>query len=98
VVYNEKVMMAIFNAIDEVNQIAEPEQILKKAQETVLFGEGSQLDSLGLVSLIVATEQQVQEAFGKSIVLADERAMSQKRSPFRTVSSLSEYIGTLLDD
>ena len=91
-------MMAIFNAIDEVNQIAEPEQILKKAQETVLFGEGSQLDSLGLVSLIVATEQQVQEAFGKSIVLADERAMSQKRSPFRTVSSLSEYIGTLLDD
>jgi D-alanine--poly(phosphoribitol) ligase subunit 2 len=97
VVYNEKVMTAIFNAIDEVNQIAEPEQILKKAQETVLFGEGSQLDSLGLVSLIVATEQQVQEAFGKSIVLADERAMSQKRSPFRTVSSLSEYIGTLLD-
>ena len=96
-VYNEKVMTAIFNAIDEVNQIAEPEQILKKAQETVLFGEGSQLDSLGLVSLIVATEQQVQEAFGKSIVLADERAMSQKRSPFRTVSSLSEYIGTLLD-
>ena len=94
----EKVMIAIFNAIDEENAVAEPEQVLKKAQETVLFGEGGQLDSLGLVSLIVATERQVEETCGKTIALADEKAMSQNRSPFRTVGTLAEYIGTLLDE
>jgi hypothetical protein len=33
----------------------------------------------------------VREQFGGSLVLADERAMSQTRSPFRTVGSLADY-------
>jgi hypothetical protein len=33
---------------------------------------------------------------GCPIVLSDERAVSQKRSPFRTVTTLVEYIGSLL--
>lgn len=63
---------------------------------TVLYGDGAVLDSLGLVMVVTNYEQQVNDRFGKSIVLADERAMSMKRSPFRSVEALSEYAETLL--
>ena len=40
---------------------------------------------------IAEIELRVREQFGGSLVLADERAMSQTRSPFRTVGSLADY-------
>jgi acyl carrier protein len=61
-------------------------------ESTYLIGSGSLLDSLGLVNLIVDLEQRLADEYGISITLADERAMSQKHSPFRTVGSLAEYI------
>lgn len=65
---------------------------------TVLLGAEGILDSMGLVSLIVAVEQDVEDEFGKEITIADAKAMSQKNSPFRTVGSLVDYIETLLNE
>ena len=59
--------------------------------ETVLFGEGGLLDSLGLVTLIVELEQRIEDRFGVRVALADERALSERRSPYRTVGSLADY-------
>jgi acyl carrier protein len=59
--------------------------------ETSLFGQGGILDSVGLVTLIVTVEQSIEDAFGVSISLADEKAMSQQHSPYRTVGSLAEF-------
>ncbi len=70
----------------------------KITPETRLFGGDSPLDSTALVSLLIEVEQQVNEACNTQIVVADDRAMSQKRSPFRTVGSLADYIQTLLKD
>jgi acyl carrier protein len=64
-------------------------------ESTYLIGPGSLLDSLGLVRLIVDLEQRLQDEYGISLTLADERAMSQKNSPFRTVQSLAGYIWLL---
>ena len=58
---------------------------------TVLFGESGIFDSMALVSLIVAVEQEVQDTLGVSIALADERALSQANSPYRTVGALADY-------
>lgn len=63
--------------------------------ETVLLGKSSHFDSLGLVNYIVDVEQALDEELGVAVTLADERAMSQTRSPFRTVQSLTDYIMTL---
>ena len=96
---NEKFIQAIFYAIDEINeQLPEKKQILTKSVDTVLFGESGKLDSLGLVSLIVATEQRLEELFEVYLTLADEKAMSQKNSPFRTVGTLAEYISKLMEE
>ena len=59
--------------------------------ETPLFGENGVLDSLGLVALIVDVEEMLSDEVGRPIPLADDRAMSQTRSPFRTVGSLADY-------
>ena len=49
-----------------------------------------------LVTLIVATEREIQEAFGLSLTLADERALSMKSSPFRSIQSLADYAADLM--
>lgn len=59
--------------------------------ETELFGENGLLDSVGLVSLVVAVEQALEDELGAQVGLADERALSQRTSPYRTVSTLAEY-------
>jgi acyl carrier protein len=92
----ERVTQEVFRAIDEVNANLPEGRQLEKSTDTVLFGERGELDSLGLVSLIVATELQVEEAFGVSITIADEKAMSQERSPFKTIASLVDYVDSLL--
>ena len=63
---------------------------------TPLLGPESVLDSLGLVTLIVEVEDRLNTTYGVSLTLADDRAMSRARSPFRTVESLSQYVNSLL--
>lgn len=95
---SEKLIQVIFNAIDEINEQLPEEQRLTKTVDTVIFGESGKLDSLGLVNLIVATEEGLEEVFDTSLTLADEKAMSQKNSPFRTVGTLVEYVSKLLKE
>jgi len=66
--------------------------------DTTIYGNDSRLDSLGLINLIVAVEQNIEDEFDVSITIADERAMSQKYSPFRTIGSLADYIEVLLKE
>jgi acyl carrier protein len=60
-----------------------------------VFGSGSPLDSLGLVALLLDVEDALRDR-GVPIVLSDDRAVSQRRSPFRTVTTLVDYIESLL--
>ena len=87
------VVMAV---VKEFNlSLAEPIALERKT-DAPLYGEGGVLDSLALVSFIVAVEQALQDRLGRTIPLADEKAMSQKHSPYRTVGSLCLYISELL--
>ena len=61
------------------------------AEDTVLFGKSGVLDSMGLVTLIVAVEQAIEDKYDKAAGLADEKAMSQARSPYRSVATLAAY-------
>lgn len=94
----ERVLQAICRAVDDVNLSRPPESQIGKSADAVLFGGSGILDSLGLVQLIITTEQEIQEEFGAGFALADEKAMSQRNSPFQSISSLSDYITGLLDE
>lgn len=93
-----QILRLIFSAVNEINQQLPKDQQLVKSIDTVLFGQQGKLDSLGLVNLIVATEQKIEEELGVAITIADEKAMSQKHNPFKTIGSLSDYISLLLKE
>lgn len=66
---------------------------LENADErTRLFGDAAALDSIGLVTLIADLEEDIRMATGKSVTLADDKAMSRLTSPFRRVDLLAEYV------
>ena len=67
-------------------------------ESTYLIGRRSFLDSISLVSLLVEVEQKLNDDFGLSITIADERAMSQEKSPFRTMGTLVDYIQLLVNE
>jgi hypothetical protein len=72
-------------------ELGKPE--LEKAdKQTRLFGDAAVLDSIGLVTLIADLEEDIRIATGKTVTLADEKAMSRLTSPFRRVDLLAEYI------
>lgn len=61
-------------------------------EDTVLVGADAVLDSLGVVQLIVEVEQRVESNHGVSVTLANDKAMSAKNSPFRTVGVLANHV------
>ena len=94
----EDVLKVVLDSVAELNFQLDDSHQLEPSPETQLFGRGSKLDSLGLVNLIVLVEEKTADAFGKTVTIADEKAMSQKSSPFRTVQTLAEYLFSLLKE
>jgi len=60
--------------------------------ETVIVGPAAVIDSIGVVSLIVDIEQRLEMEHQVSVTLANDKAMSQKSSPFRTPAVLADHI------
>jgi acyl carrier protein len=90
-VVRDEMLALIIAAIEELNpSLAEPVD-LSAGADTALYGDDGVLDSLGLVALITAVEQQIEDDYATPISLIDERAISRARSPFRTVGSLAEF-------
>lgn len=83
-------------AVEDFNMENKPEKRISSAPETALFGTKGKLDSLGLVNLLVLVQEQIEDELEIAVVLADERAVSREKSPFRTIQSLSEYAYELI--
>jgi D-alanine--poly(phosphoribitol) ligase subunit 2 len=87
------VLSLIYESLDELNTVHNLR--LEKKLSTIIFGPESELDSLGLVNFIVEIESRFNEKYGTTFSLTDEKALSQKNSPFRTVESLTDYLISL---
>jgi acyl carrier protein len=61
-------------------------------EETVIVGKDAVVDSAGVVSLIVDIEQRLEMEHDVLVTLANDKAMSQKNSPFRTAGVLADHI------
>ena len=94
----QKIEKIIVEALGELNEESENLNLNDISKETKLYGGNGALDSLALVSLITDLEEIISDEFDKDIVLADEKAMSQRTSPFRSVESLSNYIQKLIEE
>ena len=90
---NLRVDKIIYKVMENLNE-STLEQASKLAldKQTKLFGDGSLLDSLGLINLIVGIENELEEEFGVQIILVTEESLDLEVNPFSTVDSLSKYI------
>lgn len=89
------IIAIIYEAIDVSNHAREDTAQIPKEETTPLYGTDGLLDSMALVSLLIDIEDACMER-NIDLSLSDERAMSQKNSPFRSVRSLAGYIEGLI--
>jgi len=69
---------------------------LEKSPSCELIGEGSALDSLGIVNFLVALEQKLSAKASQNIVIADQELVMGADKPLRTVDSLVSYLAKKL--
>lgn len=93
----QKIEKIILEVLEELNEELEDENLKNPSKDTKLYGASGALDSLALVSLITDLEERISDEFNQDIILADEKAMSQRTSPFRNVESLTNYINNLIE-
>ena len=88
----ETVRTLVLEALNAVNQLRPVGNRFAVADDMLVYGGGGVLDSLELVHFVVDVEQRLEEQLGAVVTLADERAVSQKRSPFRSVGSFVDFV------
>jgi hypothetical protein len=78
----------------ELNQMKSDGMIAPDADVTevsVLIGSAGIVDSQNLVNLLLSLEDHIEDKFGRSFDWNNDKAMSAKRSPFRTPTALAEF-------
>lgn len=94
--HEQRVTQAIYRAVDEINESRVAGQRLEKRPDTPLWDKSSRLDSLGLVSFIVATEMSLEEEFGVPVNLSEGALVAHEATPLRTIGALAQYVSTML--
>lgn len=93
-----EIVALVISGLQEVLAQKENPPAVAVCEESYLIGHQSALTSLDMVSLVVDLERRLDEEFSLTLTLADDRAMSQRNSPFRTVRSLADYISKLVEE
>lgn len=94
----DRVHAAILRAVRDSNQQLPKEKQIPESPDAVILGESSSLDSLGLITLLVAVEQEIDGEFGEEISLVDDVSeLSEDDDRFTTISNLATHISKLLN-
>ena len=88
----QKAYEVVAKAVAELAEDMGFPALVNPVESTPLFGGDDGIDSLSLVRLVADIERATARELGKKVVLADERAMSRRNSPFRTVGTLGELL------
>lgn len=92
---DEEIQAVVLDVLHDLNLVREADQQLQISPESPIFGSDGQLDSMELVALAMDIEDAFAER-GIDISVSDEKAMSDKHSPFRDVPSLVAYLRDLV--
>ena len=87
----EKTLNIVISSVKFLNEYLESEYLKEPTEKTLLYGSGI-ISSLNLVMLLSDIEKTIKKEMGKSIVIADDKAMSSINSPFKDVKSLANFI------
>jgi len=87
-----QILVLILNRLKSLGVELHKPALVEATEQTRLFGDKADLDSMGLVTLIADLEYDLQQNLGRTVSLVDEKAMSRLTSPFRRVDFLTDYL------
>lgn len=87
----DKIFSIIKEAVTELNEELDYDTLKNVSEDTPVFGGEDGIDSLSLVTLVTEVESGIFDELELSISLADEKAMSMRNSPYRSVGALLEF-------
>ena len=93
----QRVFELVKKALEDLNEELEYDTLRSVSDDTPVFGGDDGIDSLSLVRLVVGLEGAVEKAFGTKVLLSDEKAMSQRNSPYRSAGTLTDFIQSRLE-
>lgn len=93
----ESITQQILGALEELNLQLPPEAQLDVSVSAPLLQPEGQLDSLGVVNLILLLEERVERALSVRVSLTDERTLAHSERVFRDVPSLADHLLTLIE-
>jgi acyl carrier protein len=91
-----KIEAIIYEVFDQLMDQSE-NLTLEKSPTCPLTGDGSALDSLGLVNFLVALEQKLQAETSSDLNIANQDLIIGKDQPLRTVETLVAHLAAKLD-
>jgi len=89
-VSNDKSLQWVYQAVDAVNRELDDDAKIEKSPDARLRGEGSSVDSLTIINLLVELETIVEQETGKRLSLMSVEPGEEKA--FATARSLADYV------
>ena len=85
-----QILDAVYVAVASANETLPDDGKLEPTETALIYGEGSKLDSLGLVSLIVSIEEEVESVLGSCPSLVE--VIADPKSRISTLSDIVDFI------
>lgn len=86
-----QIKQIVTNAISQQNILLEEPVDLSMGDDSSLYGEAGQIDSLALVSILVDIEASLKTQYQADVQLADTSDLSPTETPFITLGALVQY-------
>jgi len=91
-VEKEKLLTAIYAAIDALNETLPLDRQIAKTPRTLLWGPDSGVDSLGITLLVVGMEQKLSAAIGRPVSLTGLLIRPAENNPLLSVDRLTDFL------
>lgn len=88
----------ILEKLREIGEESNNKALINASIETSLYGSNRNMDSLTLVRFISEMEDAIYDNYNIEVVIANEKAMSMKNSPFLTVTTFEKYLKELIEE
>ena len=88
----EAARAVVLVSLEGLRPLLPPGVKVENEPDSPLAGPDGPLDSLGIVNLVVAVENEVRLRFGTAVGLMDALGLAAEESPFRTVETLTDWV------
>jgi hypothetical protein len=88
----QRALAEVYKSLEVVNSLRPTDDAIAPSPDVVLVGDGGRLDSLALITMVLAIEREVGESAGRQISLFNESDFESQLTSFRTPKMIAGLI------